>query len=63
MSDHVCVELWVLDTGFTEQFSKFAARLAAPLGKDVGEQSNQALRRGRSGIEMPGAQIPLLENQ
>jgi hypothetical protein len=42
---------------------KSAACLAAQVGKDLGERSDQSLGRGRRAIEVPRAQIPLLENQ
>jgi len=61
--DHVCVDLWLLNTDFAEQFRKSAARLAAQAGKDLGEQSDQSLSRGGRGIEVPRAQVPLLQNQ
>src|SRR5215211_5127771 len=61
--DHVCVDFGLLDTDFPEQLGKFAARLAAQAGKDLREQSDQSLGRGCRGIEVPRAQVPLLQNE
>src|SRR5215212_12131189 len=51
--DHVCVDLWLLDTDSAEQCGKSAARLAAEAGKDLGEQSDQSFGRGGRGVEVP----------
>src|SRR5215203_4205576 len=61
--DHMCVDLRLLDPDLPQQPRKLAAGLAAPCGEDVGEDLDQVLGRRRCGVEMPGAEIPLLENQ
>ena len=58
--DEVRVYVWLLDTDLAEQFRESAARLAAQGGKDLGEQLDQSFRRRGRGIEMPGAEVPLL---
>ena len=60
--DHVRVDVR-LNSDFPEQFGKFAPRLAAQAGKDLGEQSDQPLGCGCRGIEVPRAQVPLLLNE
>ena len=61
--DDVRVYLGLLNADFAEQFRKPAARLAAQGGKDLGEQSDQSLGRRGGGVEVPRAQVPLLQNQ
>src|SRR3954452_7282778 len=60
---HVRVDLCLLHTDLAEQFRKSAARLAAQGGKGLRQQSDQSLGRGRWRIEVPRAQVPLLQNQ
>ena len=53
----------LLNADFAEQFRKSATGFAAQAGEDVGEQSDQSLGRRGSGIEVPGGQVPLLQDQ
>ena len=53
----------LLDADFAEQFRKHAARLAPQGGKDLREQSDQSLGRRGGRVEVPRAQIPLLEDK
>src|SRR5215216_5766137 len=61
--DHMCVDRRLLNADFAEQFGKSATGFAAQAGKDLGEQSDQSLGRGGSGIEVPRGQVPLLQDQ
>ena len=60
--DDVRVYLGLLNADVAEQFRNPAARLAAQGGKDS-ERTDQSLGRGGRGIEVPRAQVPLLQNK
>jgi hypothetical protein len=61
--DDVRVQLGLLDADIAQQFRKPAARLAPQGGKDLREQSDQSLGRRGWGVEVPRAQVPLLQNK
>ncbi len=61
--DHMCIDPRFLNANLTEQFGKSATGFAAQAGKDFAEQSDQALGRGGSRIEVPRGQVPLLQDQ
>ena len=59
----MCVDPLLLDAYLAEQFGKYATGFAAQAGKNLGEQSDQSLGRGGSGIEVPRGKVPLLQDQ
>ena len=61
--DDVRVDVRLFDADFAQQFRKLAAGLAAESAEDLRERSDQALGRRSRRVEVPGAQVPLLQDE
>jgi hypothetical protein len=59
----MCVDLWLLDTDFAEQFGKPAPRLPAEDGKISESSRISRSGRGAVGLTCHEPRSPLLENQ